>query len=135
MTETNTATLEAPAKRTPARTSAPANRDSGFQVPKFAMDAIGAQATRVSDILTAAADTIDELNTASLPDTARNFAGTASSKLRGLADRATEDEAARLVEALQRTAASHPLATASIGAAIGAALGMALSRLSRPAKG
>lgn len=129
---TDAATLSPPAKRTGSNAVSKAAPGQGL--PKFARDAIGAQATRISDILVAAAAAIDELaaSNTSLPDGAKGFANTASSRLRGLADRATEDEAARLVETLRRTAASHPVATASIGAAIGAALGLALSRLGRP---
>lgn len=134
---TDTATLSAPTKQAASNAVSKASRTSTSAIPKFALDAIGAQTARVSDILIAAADAIEELtanNATSLPETAKGFADTASLKLRGLADRATEDEAARLVETLQRTAANHPLATAGIGAAIGAALGIALSRLGRAAK-
>jgi ElaB/YqjD/DUF883 family membrane-anchored ribosome-binding protein len=132
---TEAATIETPAKRT--TTSGVSKATGGVAIPKFALDAIGTQATRVSDILIAAADAIEELtasNSTALPEAAKGFASTASSKLRGLADRATEEEAARLVQTLQSTARDHPVATASIGAAIGAALGIALSRLGKPAK-
>lgn len=133
---TDAATLSVPTRKT-TNAVTKASSGSGSALPKFALDAIGAQTARVSEILIAAADAIEELtasNGAALPDAAKSFAGTASTKLRGLADRATEEEAAKLVETLQRSAASHPLATAGIGAAIGAALGLALSRLGRPAK-
>lgn len=116
---------------TPAK---PAAKSAAPAVPQFALNAVNAQVGRVSEILSSAADTIDELlsnNGSALPESAQGFVKTASGKLRELSDRATEEEAGKLLETLQRTAADHPVATASIGAAIGTALGLALSRLGR----
>lgn len=116
---------------TPAKTAA---KPAPSTVPKFALDAVGAQVGRVSDILSSAADAIDDLltsNGAALPESAQGFVKNASGKLRELSDKATEEEAGKLLENLQRTAADHPIATAGIGAAIGTALGLALSRLGR----
>lgn len=116
---------------TPAK---PATKTTTPAVPQFALNAVNAQVGRVSDILSSAADTIDELlssNGSALPESAQGFVKTASGKLRELSDKATEEEAGKLLETLQRTAADHPVATASIGAAIGTALGLALSRLGK----
>lgn len=116
---------------TPAK---PVAKSTAPAVPQFALNAVNAQVGRVSDILSSAADTIDDLlsnNGSALPESAQGFVKNASGKLRELSDRATEEEAGKLLETLQRTAAEHPVATASIGAAIGTALGLALSRLGR----
>ncbi|MEP6785936.1 MAG: hypothetical protein ABI898_09375 [Sphingomonadales bacterium] len=125
---TDTTTLPAPVKRTAKP------KPASSAVPKFAVDMVNAQVGRVSEILVAAADTIDDLmksNGSALPEAAKGLATTTSGKLRDLSERATEEEAGKLLENLQRTAADHPVATASIGAAIGTALGLALSRLGR----
>jgi hypothetical protein len=101
-------------------------------VSRYALGAVNGQIGRVSAILTGTADSIDEIlgGTASpLPEQARGFVTTTSGKLRDLADLATEEEAQKLLEGLQRSAARHPAVTAGVGAALGAALGLALARL------
>lgn len=135
MTGTGAETLDVPKKR--AANGTVSKMPTSPAIPKFAMNAVNAQVGRVSEILTTAADAIDELGKNSalaLPDGAKGFVSSASAKLRDLADRATEEEAGSLIKALQRNAADHPIAAAGIGAAIGTALGIALSRLSRPAR-
>jgi hypothetical protein len=105
-------------------------------VMQFAQGALSAQVGRVSEILNNTADAIDQLLGGSdlpLPDGAKGFVTSTSGKLRDMADRTTEDEAGKLLEALQRTAAAHPATTAGFGAALGAALGLALAKLGGPA--
>ena len=107
---------------------------SSSAIPRFAINAATSQMKRLTDILAAAADTIDAViaqNSATLPRSVSAFTNSASSSLRNLADHATEEKAEELLQSLQRRAAQNPVATASIGAAIGTALGVALSRLNR----
>lgn len=101
-------------------------------LPKFALDAADDQIARVAEILTTAANAIEALlDNKALPlnNTIREFVVSSAGKIRGLADRATEKEAADLMVALQRAAANHPAATAGVGATIGASLGVALVAL------
>lgn len=104
----------------------------GHALPQFALDAANRQVARLSAALAGAADTIDELGGGvdpPLPEAFKGFAANASGTLRDLADRAGEQDASQFVRNLQRIAASHPVATAGIGAAIGAVLGLVLVRL------
>ena len=115
-----------------------ANNDakSASGVMRFAHNAVSAQVGRVSEILNSAADAIDELlgsTSLPVPDGAKGFISSASGKLRDMADRTSEEEASKMLETLQRTAADHPAATAGLGAALGAALGLALAKLGGPA--
>jgi hypothetical protein len=106
---------------------------AGSAIPQFAINAANRQVARVSEVLSGAADSIDDLLASEqlpLPDQVRGFATSASETLRKYSDRANPEEAAKLIDTLQSKAASHPVATAGIGAAIGAALGLALARLS-----
>jgi hypothetical protein len=109
-----------------------ADRDVMGALPQFAANLAGAPAARVAGALTGAADSIDAIASGDdFPgnDTLRDFATSASQKLRDLAGRADPEEAGRLVAALQRKAAEHPAATAGVGAALGAVLGLVLARL------
>lgn len=99
---------------------------------QFARDVVSGPLNRVSEILTTAADTIDNLlggESSPLPESAKGIVSSTSSKLRAMGDRASEDEAAKLIASLQKTASDHPAATAGIGATVGAALGLALAKL------
>ncbi len=101
-------------------------------VSQFARQAASGPLSRVSEVLGATADTLDKLLggvSSPLPDTAKGIVTSASAKLRSLGDRATEEEAAKLIASLQTVAADHPAATAGISAAVGAALGLALTKL------
>lgn len=132
--------LDIPAHDDATDTAAPAAAETRTaatpsRVMKMAQTAVGAQVGRVSEILINAADSIDDLlggSNSPLPEGAKTYVASTSGKLRDLADRATEEEAGKMVEALQRTAASHPAATAGIGAALGAVLGLVLAKLGGP---
>ena len=134
--ETMTATHEPKTKAAAlAEPEAPAEQSTS-KIPAFALNAANAQVRKLGDILGGAADSIDDLigkNSSLLPEAVQGFASTASSRLRELADSASEEQAEQLLKNLQKGAAEHPIATAGIGAAIGTALGVALSRISKPA--
>ncbi len=125
--------------RTGSANAGTAGRQSGGRdrsaLPQFAADAANRQIARVSTILSEAANSIDELagESSALPANVSGFASSASGRLRDLAERAAAQDAGKLVDTLQRSAASHPFATAGIGAAIGAVLGLALVRFGRAA--
>ncbi len=134
MADTDTAARPAAAKAGSKSSTAVAKRNTSSTVTKFALSAVNTQVGRVSKILNGTADAIDEIlsgKNSPLPDTAKGVATSTSAKLRALAGRANEEEAAKLIEGLQRVAANHPAATAGIGAALGAALGLALAKLSK----
>ena len=134
MADIDIAARPATAKRSPTSSTAGARKDTSSVVAKFMLNAVNAQVGRVSEILNGTADSIDEIlsgKDSPLPDTAKGVATSTSAKLRELAGRANEEEAAKLIKGLQRTAANHPAATAGIGAALGAALGLALAKLSK----
>ncbi len=135
MAQTDAEALSSPKQ---AAHIATANNDakSASGVMRFAQNAVSAQAERVSEVLNSAADAIDGLVGGAnlpLPDGAKGFISSASGKLRDMADRTSEEEASKMLETLQRTAADHPAATAGLGAALGAALGLALAKLGGPA--
>jgi hypothetical protein len=101
-------------------------------LPKSALNAADDQIARVAEILTTAANGIEALlDNKALPlnNTIREFVVSSAGKIRDLANRATEKEAADLMVALQRAAANNPAATAGVGATIGASLGVALVAL------
>jgi ElaB/YqjD/DUF883 family membrane-anchored ribosome-binding protein len=107
-------------------------RSLATSLPRFAVVAADKQIGRISDALTGAADTIDGLvsdEATQLPEAVRDLIRSASGKLRGVADSASEQDAAGLLNGLQQLAAKNPAVTAGIGAAIGAALGLALARI------
>jgi ElaB/YqjD/DUF883 family membrane-anchored ribosome-binding protein len=121
-----------------SNTAAQTAKSSSAEPGKFSLmgqlarTAASGSIDRVSGILTGAADSIDEILGRSdlpLPESAKSAVSSTSNKLRAIADRATVEEAEKLLENLQKTAAYHPAATAGIGAAIGAALGIALAKL------
>lgn len=118
----------------PGGTAPGGSVQGGSAIPQFAINAANRQFSRVAEVLTGTAEAIDDLLASQelpLPDGIHGFAETASDTLRGLADRASEQEAGDLLAGLQRTATNQPWATASICAALGAALGLALTRLGR----
>jgi hypothetical protein len=134
MADIDIAARLATTKRSPTSSTAGAKKDTSSVVAKFMLNAVNTQVGRVSEILNGTADSIDEIlggKDSPLPDTAKGVATSTSAKLRELAGRANEEEAAKLIKGLQRTAANHPAATAGIGAALGAALGLALAKLSK----
>jgi hypothetical protein len=132
MAESDTTTISTP-KQTATAGKTQSMPPSG--VFQFAQAAVSAQVGRVSEILNGTADSIDELlggSNSPLPESAKGYVTSTSGKLRELADRATEEEASKLLRNLQQAASSHPAATMSLGAALGAALGLALAKLGGP---
>lgn len=94
-------------------------------VPQFALDAADAKIAALSSAVVGAADTIDQFlssSSSSVPESAREFATSISQKLRSLGTNAGEQQAADLVQGLQKKAAAHPAAAMGVGALIGAAL-------------
>lgn len=134
MAEPETATTATP-KQSAAAGKTQSMPPSG--VFRFAQTAVNAQVGRVSEILNGTADSIDDLlggSNSPLPDSAKGYVTSTSGKLRELADRATEEEASKLLRNLQQAASNHPAATMGLGAALGAALGLALAKLGGPSQ-
>jgi len=105
---------------------------SGFS--QFAFNAVDRQFGRLSGALNGVAESIDEFvdrPDSPIDDTLRGYATSASEKLRSLADRTGEQDAAEMLGSIRRAATKYPVATAGIGAAIGAALGVALVAFGR----
>lgn len=134
MAESDTATISTPK---PGATTGKTQSMRPSGVFQLAQTAVNAQVGRVSEILNGTADSIDELlggSNSPLPDSAKGYVTSTSSKLRELAGRATEEEASKLLRNLQQAASSHPAATMGLGAALGAALGLALVKLGGPSQ-
>jgi ElaB/YqjD/DUF883 family membrane-anchored ribosome-binding protein len=109
-----------------------ASQQAGFA--QFAVKAVDRQFGRLSGALNGVADSIEEFvdrPDSPVDETLKGYAASASEKLRSLAERTGDQDAAEMLGSIRRAAVDHPVATAGIGAAIGAALGFALVAFGR----
>lgn len=121
---------EATAPQTPEAEVSQSTPQSALS--RLAIRASAEPVQRVSGALHGAADALDELaenGPLGQNETLRDYAASASTKLRDVAELAAPEEAGRIMTALEDRARQHPVAATTIGAAIGAACGIALSRL------
>lgn len=103
---------------------------------QFAARVMDRQAGRLAVTLTGIADSIDASVARSDPqigETLKGYAVSASDRLRILARRTGDQDAADLISGLGRAAVRHPVVTTGVGAMVGAAFGVALVMLGRSA--
>lgn len=101
-------------------------------IPQFALDAADGQIARIAGALNTVADTFEGLldnKAVPLGDSAKEYVRSTADKIRGLGDRAGEQDAADILLAAQRAASDHPAVSAGLGAVIGASIGLALAAL------
>jgi len=101
---------------------------------QFAIVAVDRQAGRLSSALTGVAESIDTLVDRADPpldDVFRGYGSAASDRLKSLAARIDDQDAAEMLGNIRRVAVDHPVATVGIGAAVGAVFGLAVVTLGR----
>ncbi len=101
---------------------------------QFAIVAVDRQTARLSSALTGVAESIETLVDRADPpldDVFRGYGSAASDRLKTLAARIDDQDAAEMLGNIRRVAVDHPVATVGIGAAVGAAFGLAVITLGR----
>jgi ElaB/YqjD/DUF883 family membrane-anchored ribosome-binding protein len=101
---------------------------------QFAIVAVDRQTARLSSALTGVAESIETLVDRADPpldDVFRGYGSAASDRLKTLAARIDDQNAAEMLGNIRRAAVDHPVATVGIGAAVGAAFGLAVITLGR----
>jgi len=101
---------------------------------QFAIVAVDRQTTRLSSALTGVAESIEALVDRADPpldDAFRGYGSAASDRLKNLAARIDDQDAAEMLGNIRRVAVDHPVATVGIGAAMGAVFGLAVVTLGR----
>ncbi len=101
---------------------------------QFAIVAVDRQTARLSSALTGVAESIETLVDRADPpldDVFRGYGSAASDRLKTLAARIDDQDAAEMLGNIRRVAVDHPVATVGIGAAVGAVFGLAVVTLGR----